>query len=294
MTTLGPLLAGLCDDAALFPPGNAPLEQALPAHAGHRVSDYEDLVGLFVFPAPRIPELVESLESRPLGGELALSVTAPGGPATVSAAVARLRELDGVTVEAVEIAVPADSSTDEFLAALDVVAAELPGVALFVEVPRDDRRAALLAGLAGTPSAAKFRTGGVVTEAYPDETELAEAIRSAVGAGVPFKATAGLHHAIRNTDPHTGFEQHGFLNVLAAVDAALDGADVPTIATVLADRDGASVAARLSVLSPARIAEVRSCFRSFGTCSIVEPLVDLIDLGLVHASVLPITEGSPA
>ena len=39
MTALGSLLTGLCDDAALFPPGNAPLEQALPAHAGHRVSD---------------------------------------------------------------------------------------------------------------------------------------------------------------------------------------------------------------------------------------------------------------
>ncbi|WP_420750159.1 hypothetical protein [Rhodococcus sp. O3] len=294
MTTLGPLFTGLCDDAALFPPGNAPLEQALPAHAGHRISDYSDLVGLFVFPVPRIEELAETLESRPLGGELALIITAPGGPETVTAAVARLRELDGVTVEAAEIAVPADNSADEFLAALDVVAAELPGVALFVEVPRDDRRPALLAGLAGTPHAAKFRTGGIVAEAYPDETELAEAIRSAVTAEVPFKATAGLHHAIRNTDPHTGFEQHGFLNVLAAVDAALDGADVATLATVLADRDGAAVAARLSALSSARIAEVRNRFRSFGTCSIVEPLVDLIDLGLVPATVLPITEGSPA
>ncbi|WP_068159299.1 hypothetical protein [Rhodococcus phenolicus] len=294
MTALGSLLTGLCDDAALFPPGNAPLEQALPAHAGHRVSDYTDLVGLFVFPVPRIDELTSVLEARPFGGELALSVTAPGGPATVPAAVARLRELDGVTVDAVEIAVPADHTADEFLTALDTVAAVLPDVSLFVEVPRDDRRAALLAGLAGTAHAAKFRTGGVVAEAYPDETELAEAIRAAVTLGVPFKATAGLHHAVRNTDPHTGFEQHGFVNVLAAVDAALDGADVAAIAAVLAERDGTLLAARLSALSASRIAEVRSRFRSFGTCSILEPLVDLVDLGLVPATVTPIIEGSPA
>jgi hypothetical protein len=294
VTALGPLLTGLCDDAALFPPGNAPLEQALPAHAGHRASDHADLLGLFVFPVPRVDELVSALEARPLGGELVLSLTAPGGPATVPAAVARLRDLDGVAVEAVEIAVPAESGVDEFLIALDAVAAELPGVALFVEVPRDDRRPGLLTGLGRTAHAVKFRTGGVVAEAYPDETELAEAIRSVMSAGVPFKATAGLHHAIRNTDPHTGFEQHGFLNVLAAVDAALDGADTSEIAKILADRDGAAVAARVSALAQARISQVRSSFRSFGTCSIVEPLADLIDLGLVPATVLPNTEGSPA
>jgi hypothetical protein len=34
------------------------------------------------------------------------------------------------------------------------------------------------------------------------------AIAAVVAAGVSFKPTAGLHHALRNTDPETGFEQH--------------------------------------------------------------------------------------
>ncbi|OLL19316.1 MULTISPECIES: hypothetical protein [unclassified Rhodococcus (in: high G+C Gram-positive bacteria)] len=294
MSTLGALLTELCDDAALFPPGNAPLDRALPAHAAHRVADHAELVGTFVFPAPRIPELVEALGQRPLGGELTLSLTVPGGPAAVVPAMESLRGLDGVAVAALEIAVPADETPTGLLVALDVLAAEYPGVALFVEIPRDERRAEILQGLVGSRYAAKFRTGGVVAEAYPDEQELAEAVATVVRTKVPFKATAGLHHAVRNTDPHTGFEQHGFLNVLAAVDAALDGADTPDLAAVLADRNGDRLAARLGSLTPARTTQVRNSFRSFGTCSIAEPLVDLIEVGLAPSTMSPITEGSLA
>ncbi len=120
---------------------------------------------------------------------------------------------------------------------------------IFVEVPRDDRRPAILAGLVGTPYSAKFRTGGVVATAYPDEAELAAAIHTVATSGVRFKATAGLHHAVRNTDPDTGFEQHGFLNLMLATHRATDGATVEEIAATLADRDG--------LLSPARWRDCR-------------------------------------
>jgi hypothetical protein len=42
------------------------------------------------------------------------------------------------------------------------------------------------------PLRAKFRTGGVTADAYPDEPELAEAIHLTVAHGLAFKATAGL------------------------------------------------------------------------------------------------------
>lgn len=57
MTIISPLLRGLCDDAALFPPGNALLAEAIPAHAAYLQADYDALVGPFVFPAPRLSEL---------------------------------------------------------------------------------------------------------------------------------------------------------------------------------------------------------------------------------------------
>ena len=51
-------------------------------------------------------------------------------------------------------------------------------------------------------------------------------------AGVPFKATAGLHHPVRRG------EEHGFLNLLAATTAAPD-----QMQSVLTETDADCVAA---------------------------------------------------
>lgn len=121
---------------------------------------------------------------------------------------------------------------------------------------------------------------------YPSPDELAAGIAAVVDAGVPFKATAGLHHPVRNTDPETGFHQHGFLNLLLATDAALAGRPVAELAAVLADRDAPSVASRVAGLGATRTAAVRAAFLSFGTCGITDPLSELADLGLLASAAL--------
>ncbi|WP_031940860.1 hypothetical protein [Prescottella defluvii] len=280
--TISPLLAGLCDDAALFPPGNAPMVAAVPAHLDHERSEHAALVGPFVFPAPRLGELAEIVAQQ--DGELELSLTVPAGTDAVPAALEQLRSIAGVKLVAMEIGVPEGQTPDALLAAIGEIAAAAPGVEIFVEVPRDDRRPEILAGLAGTPYSAKFRTGGIVAAAYPDETELAEAIHTVATSGVRFKATAGLHHAVRNTDPDTGFEQHGFLNVMLATHRASAGSGVDEIAATLADRDGKNLAAQLDGLPAEAVDALRATFRSFGTCSISDPLTELVGLGLVPQS----------
>jgi hypothetical protein len=296
VTAIPALLAGLCDDAALFPPGNAPLDEALPAHFRHREGPHANLVGAFVFPAPRLSELAAAAARYPESGRtLTVSLTSPGGTEGVPAALGQLRGMEGVALVALEIAVPIDQSPAALFDALDEIASAAPGVELFVEVPRDGRRPAILAGLAGTPHAAKFRTGGVVRDAYPDETELAAAIAAVADAEVRFKATAGLHHAIRNTDPDTGFEQHGFLNVMLATHRAAAGASEARLSETLAERDGARLAADLAALDDEEVAALRAKFLSFGTCSISEPLTELIELGLISRSALvPSIEGTRA
>jgi hypothetical protein len=265
------ILAGLLDDAAVFPPGNLPIDQAVVAHLRHRRSAHAELVGPLVLSAGHLSTLAGLTVSEPL----AVAVTVP--LPEVAAAVAAVDRINGVDLRVLEVALPADTSADQVVRDL----ADVPGlpasVTVYVEVPRDARREAVLGALAGTGHRAKFRTGGVQAHLYPDEGELAGAVLAAVGAGVPFKATAGLHHALRNTDPVTGFEQHGFLNVLNATDAALAGAGEQDLAALLAERDPARVAARAHTLTPG----TRTAFRAFGTCSIAEPITELAGLGLL-------------
>jgi len=55
------LLARLVDDAALFPPCNATVPDAVKLHLAGRSSDYADVLGLFLCPASRLPELITEL-----------------------------------------------------------------------------------------------------------------------------------------------------------------------------------------------------------------------------------------
>jgi hypothetical protein len=279
------VVAGLCDDAAVFPPGLAPLPDAVRAYRERQGCWYAGLVGPLVLAAGAPPQLGPLL---PAAARLPLSVTLPGGPADLPAVLAGASALP-VELRSVEVAMPEGTATAEFL---DRLAAGLAGAGnldVYVEVPRDLRRVALLEALAsGEPGRyrAKFRTGGVRADLYPDEAELAAAVAAVVEARVPFKATAGLHHAVRHSDPETGFEQHGFLNLLLATDALVRGGNEADARALLAERDAATVAALVRSVRPG---PVRAAFTSFGTCSITDPRDELVELGVLTA---PVPEGA--
>ena len=82
---------------------------------------------------------------------------------------------------------------------------------------------------------------------------------------------------MRNTSAE-GFEQHGFLNVLAAVRAGQHGAADAELAALLARRE---IAALLDVLRGADVAALRRSFVSFGCCAVTDPAADLLAGGLL-------------
>jgi hypothetical protein len=281
------LLHGLLDDASLFPPASLSMAAAIAAHARHATAWYSDLTGPFVCAETRLAELGTVLTATGTTGiELSLVVTA-GAPAVGAALDAVLAD-PRIRLRAIEV--PAARGEDLARAITQVATAldnsPLAATAGYIEYPlgaiADQATAGQLLAITDHRGyRPKLRTGGVTAEAFPDEHILAAALAQLAERRIPFKCTAGLHHAVRHTGTGTGFEHHGFLNVLLAVGAALSDAPVTEIAAALAQRDPATVAAQVGALDPEAAAEIRSLFTSFGTCSTDEPVADLVGLGLL-------------
>ena len=64
-----PEYLALVDDAAMFPPGDAPLPAAVSGYRKHSSRPYAELIGPLVVSDVRLPELVELLEGT--GTEIA-------------------------------------------------------------------------------------------------------------------------------------------------------------------------------------------------------------------------------
>lgn len=269
------LFAGLVDDAALFPPGNAPMERALAEHAAHRTGAHADLVGPFLCPASRVGELLETLPpEQDLALGLVFDVTGEGAHGALRAVGADPR-VRLVGVEAAYDRLGADTAT------VGGNLSRLPGVTGHLEVPRTGFDDALRLVDGTGWSVAKYRTGGTVPEAFPGEDELATFLLGVTRRRVPFKLTAGLHHAVRRTEDGTGFEQHGLLNVLVATRVARQGGSAGEVTAALAMRDAATLVGFVESWDDAVCADVRAGFRSFGCCGVTDPLDDLTNLGLL-------------
>lgn len=279
-TQVPPLLRGLVDDAAVFPPGNAPLADAVIGHRLHEAAWYADMVGPLLVPATSLRSLAPLIG----GPDDALDIGLVGdtGLAGLPAAVGgldprvRLRQIEVAVAKRGEDPQP---GLDYLLGLL----AGWPQVAGYAEIPLTfgllgalDTLAAARA--AGANVAAKFRTGGLAAELFPTPIELAAVICACRDRELPFKLTAGLHHAIRHADPETGFVHHGFLGILAGVlAAALEDAEVAEVAELLAATDPVP----LVESARRRMDSARPLWVGFGTCSIDEPLTDLARLGLL-------------
>lgn len=275
------LFSGFVDDAAVFPPGSASLPDAVRAHLEHRVAWYRELVGPLLVKTSQLSELPALLDKlRTDDTPLRIGVVGDTGIAAVAPAMARLR--DDIVVAQIEVPV-AKRGEDPMpgVAELRDTVGEWGGVLVYGEIPLTFGLHEALDGLAGTPVIPKFRTGGLLSELFPTPEELAAVIVACVERGTSLKLTAGLHHAVRHTDRSTGFTHHGFLNVLVACADAAKGAGVSDVAETLRHTDPRPLVDTTYELRDRE----RPLWAGFGSCSVTEPLDDLIGLGLIEEPV---------
>jgi hypothetical protein len=279
VTTLPAAWTGLVDDAAVFPPGDAELPDAVAAYDARRSEWYADLVGPLVVKDTQLPDVPT---------EVPVSVVLTGGAGAV-AGVAALADRRGHRLVALEAAVrdldDLAGNVRRISTAVDAARAEggLADTQVYVELPPatptpDWLRAA--DAVAEAEARLKFRTGGTEAHLFPEAVTVASWIDAALDRETPFKCTAGLHHAVRHRDHDTGFEHHGFLNVLLATRRAFDGGTVAEVAEVLDDHYANDLVA---LARTSDLAGARRWFTSYGSCSITEPLDDLVGLGLLEA-----------
>lgn len=299
MSALDSLLRGAIDYAGLFPPAGLGMAEAVSNYASYRTGEHAWALGRFVLPASRIAEF-ESVADP-------LLPRGPGPtPWRVAALIGSDAEGDLRTVGEFNCSHAADGAG---AAAADVVegkadsaeaVAGLLGkvpryVQAYVEVPIHRDPAPLIEAIGRARGRAKVRTGGVTADAFPPAADVVRFIRVCLSAGVPFKATAGLHHPLRADYPLT-YEpgsvcgtMFGFLNLFLAAAFMAAGMSDEDAELLLEERDRSSLrfdahgvewrGQRLEADAIRRSRETGIV--SFGSCSFTEPIGDLASLGLL-------------
>ena len=297
------LLTGVVDYAGLFPPANLYMQTAVRAYADYLHDPARFMLGRFVVPIARLAEFDEASKVLlPRGGQSKPWIlTALAGPDIIADTQQALKfncrhwgdsEIGHALIDSLEISV---SSADEIATAMRVVPKQFRP---FFEIPNHTDSDFLIAAIGRAGGCAKIRTGGVTQKAFPAAADVARFIQCCASHGVPFKATAGLHHPIRGEYRLTYDEQppvgtmYGYLNIFVAAafawDTAVSDGDGRLLLQILEERDASSFVFndfgcnyRGHSISTVTLHDARRAFAiSFGSCSFREPVDDLIALAL--------------
>jgi len=292
------LLDGLVDYAGLFPPASLSMTEAVRNFARYRGGEAGWMLGRFVCAVAHFDAFIaaaEPLLPRDAGAlPWRLAVVGTGDHEADAVAIARMNECHrwsidecSAVVDTLETRV---ASPEEVSRVHEAFPADLT---VYVELPAGVDPVPFMQRIANTGRRAKLRTGGVMPEAFPSAEQVFTFIDACIASHVPFKATAGLHHALQGTYPLTYEPQSaaapmfGFLNlVLAAALRAAEGSREQVL-QLLRESDAASIAFseeavawRGHVLHRTHLARVREEIAvSFGSCSFTEPVADVRAMG---------------
>jgi hypothetical protein len=291
------LLTGLVDYAGLFPPASDDMRPALENYASYLESPDRKALGRFVVPLPRLEELEESARGllprgrRSEAWHLSVLVAEDVRAAADEILKFNRRHAPGSRNGAaiIDVAELKASKGDEIARQR----ADLPSkLEAFFEIPCTGDVSPLVRRMAKVGARAKIRTGGVTPEAFPPALAVIDFMTACLREGVPFKATAGLHHPVRGEYRLTyqsdspKWMMYGFLNVFIAAALLCSGESGDIALAELEETDPSaftfeedSIHWREKSVSAEQVRACRKEFAiSFGSCSFREPIEELARL----------------
>ncbi len=309
-------LGRIIDYAGLFPPAQLEMDPAVSNYEAHLRGPHAWMLGRFVCPVGQFGSFVSALGSEHRDAE-PVRVTAIARPLVSAAEIGTQlhedllsihdlhRRSGGVAVvECVELRLPPQAAATPTAAqdAMDAIALQIveagtrAGASLLEtymepESLQSSTLANLIEAASGRPGfGVKVRCGGPSAESIPSTAALAHLLAVCRERGVPFKATAGLHHPVRHDDAALGVKAHGFFNLFgAAVLGYAHSLTEEELLPILGDEraedfvfDDSSFQWRGIPIYLETMQRVRERFvTSFGSCSFEEPIADLQHLGLL-------------
>ena len=297
MRSVTNLISGVIDYAGLFPPASLSMIPAVRNFAEYRQGDDAWALGRFVVPTVRLTEFERAAAPlRPGGANDSRWTLSALATEDVDSDIARIRafndrhedpSLRASVIDSVEIK---SHSQAEIGRTAELTSGDFTP---FYEIPITSDPRPLIAAIGRADARAKVRTGGIIPDLIPKASDLLRFISTCAELGVPFKATAGLHHVIRGTYPLTyerdsvSATMFGFLNVFlcaAFLYSGMKGEDAGLLLEETDARsfhfDDAGITWRGHSLDAAKISEARSLAISFGSCSFREPMDELHEIHL--------------
>jgi len=289
------LLEGAIDYAGLFPPSQLSMSEAVINYALNRAGQHNWMLGRFVLPVARLSEFLDIASHYfTSAGQRGwrLSVLAGENINDTIRQIANFNEQNSanVVIDSLEVKANTVSKIENTVSALP------PNLTTYFEVGIGENFVDLVSTLAFRQQRAKIRTGGVVPEDFPKSAEVIKFVRACVGANVPFKATAGLHHPIRCYRPLTYAADgpkgtmHGFLNLFLMTGFARKSFKPKRLEELMEEEfdevfrfEEPRISWRDSnVLDIFDLQQLRLAgITSFGSCSFDEPVADLHSLGIL-------------
>lgn len=301
----------LIDYAGLFPPAALDLPTVIKNYHEYFGSSDSWMLARLIIPAGRLAEVSETAQEYLPKSDSAkpwrISALAPPAVSDDPEFANAIKQIDqfnkrhstadnGLSVvDAIEVKAPTAEHQNNVVTGMrssfDFTDPET--VDVFMELPHKDDPQGLVESLrelveqGNSNLRAKIRTGGVTPDLIPGCDKVARFIARCAKHRVGFKATAGLHHPLRNEFNLT-YESdspratmHGYINVFAASLAAfIHDASVDQIEQILDFRTPGDfvfeddwVTVSDFKFSASQIADVRkSGVVSFGSCSFTEPV----------------------